>query len=126
MTDKRPVNLDISTIHFPVPAFVSIMHRISGIFLIAAFAAFLCFLQMSLSSPEGFTAAAEMLRQPGWKVAIWLVLAATIYHTCAGIKHLIMDMGIGETLEGGVKGAKLTLVISAAGILLAGWWVMSW
>jgi succinate dehydrogenase / fumarate reductase cytochrome b subunit len=48
------------------------------------------------------------------------VLAALIYHSVAGIKHLIMDLGIGESLEGGILGAKLVMCISALLILLAG------
>ncbi|MCF7982485.1 MAG: succinate dehydrogenase, cytochrome b556 subunit, partial [Pseudomonadales bacterium] len=54
------------------------------------------------------------------KLIIWVVLSALIYHLVAGIKHLLMDFGIGETLKGGQVGAKLTLAISAALILLAG------
>lgn len=33
MNSKRPVNLDITTIKLPLPAYTSILHRISGILL---------------------------------------------------------------------------------------------
>ncbi|MEE4464733.1 succinate dehydrogenase, cytochrome b556 subunit, partial [Azotobacter chroococcum] len=35
----------------------------------------------------------------------------------------IMDMGIGETLEGGTKGSKIVIGVSVALILLSGVWI---
>jgi succinate dehydrogenase / fumarate reductase cytochrome b subunit len=51
---------------------------------------------------------------------VWATLAALIYHSVAGVKHLIQDMGFGETLEGGITGAKLTIIISGILIILSG------
>ena len=39
------------------------------------------------------------------------------------IRHLFMDAGIGETLEGGQDGAKIVLVVSLILIVLAGMWI---
>ena len=126
MSDKRPVNLDIGSIHFPITAKVSILHRLSGLVLIAAFAFFLYLLDLSLSSVEGFKQAAEILTCSPCKFIVWAVLSIMAYHTVVGIKHLIMDLGIGESLEGGVKAARIALAIAVALIALCGWWVMSW
>ena len=38
MSKPRPVNLDLGTISLPVTAKASILHRISGVFLVAAIA----------------------------------------------------------------------------------------
>ena len=35
----------------------------------------------------------------------------------------IMDAGVGETLEGGRRGAKLTFIVTVVLILLAGAWI---
>lgn len=126
MTDKRPVNLSIPSIHFPVTAIVSILHRISGLLLILAFGAFLYLLHFSLASAHDFNKVLAMLQNPGVKFGIWVLLSALAYHSCAGVRHLIMDMGVGETLKGGVLGAQLALASSVVLILLAGVWVMSW
>lgn len=123
MNDKRPVNLDLSTISLPLPAKVSILHRVSGVFLFAAVAVLLCLLGTSLGSEEGFNQVKTWMATPVVKLIVWAVLSGLAYHTAAGVKHLIMDMGIGESLEGGVLGAKLTLVIAAVLIVLAGVWV---
>ncbi|MCB1615418.1 MAG: succinate dehydrogenase, cytochrome b556 subunit [Pseudomonadales bacterium] len=124
MSDKRPVNLDIATIRLPLPAYVSILHRVSGVFLIAGFAVFLYLLDLSLSSPEGFAEAVACLDAPLVKFVVWVVVSAFLYHLFAGLKHLIMDVGIGETLEGGQTGAKITLVASALSIIAAGVWIL--
>jgi succinate dehydrogenase / fumarate reductase cytochrome b subunit len=57
------------------------------------------------------------------KLVLFGVLSALAYHTAAGIKHLIMDMGIGESLAGGVLAARITLVAAAGLIVLAGAWI---
>lgn len=124
MSDKRPVNLDIATIRLPLPAYVSILHRVSGVFLIAGFAVFLYLLDLSLSSPEGFDEALACMDSMLVRFVLWVVVSAFLYHLFAGIKHLVMDAGIGETLEGGQLGAKLTLAASALSILAAGVWIL--
>lgn len=120
---KRPVNLDISTIKLPITAIVSILHRVSGCFLFAGVAVLLWMLQTSLSSPEGFESIANTLASPLCKFVLWVVLAALAYHTVMGIRHLIMDFGIGESLEGGKRGASIALVIAFVLIVLAGVWI---
>ncbi len=120
---NRPVNLDISTIKLPITAVVSILHRVSGVALFAGVAVLLWMLDASLSSEEGFAGVIECLQSPISKAIIWLVLSGLAYHMVAGIRHLLMDCGMGETLEGGQLGAKLALVIAVVLIVLAGVWV---
>ena len=50
-------------------------------------------------------------------------MAGLIYHSVAGVKHLIMDLGIGETMEGGSLGAQIVIGLSVVLILLAGVWI---
>lgn len=123
MNKNRPVNLDIATIKLPITAYVSILHRASGIVLFAAMAILLCALDSSLESAEGFAALKESLQNPIYQFLIWGTLAALAYHLVAGVRHLIMDMGIGETLEGGRNGAKIALVVAVVLIILAGVWI---
>lgn len=123
MNRKRPVNLDISTIKLPITAYVSILHRISGVFLFAGAAVLLWLLDISLASEEGFTAVQEMFDNPLLKFTVWVVLAALAYHAVAGIRHLTMDGGVGESLRGGRVGAQLVVIIAVALFILAGVWV---
>jgi len=120
VNDKRPVNLDIGTIDLPVTALVSILHRASGALLVAGVAVLLWLLDESLASEQSFNAIQLVASSFLCKLLIWAVLSALIYHTVAGVKHLIMDMGVGETLEAGTAASKMVLVISVALIVLTG------
>ena len=123
MKDKRPVNLDIGTMRLPITAWTSIAHRASGVFLFAGIAVLIWALDASLASPESFAELQACLASPLAKLVIWAVVAGLIYHSVAGVKHLIMDLGVGETMEGGTRGAQIVLAVSIALILLAGIWI---
>ncbi|ACR12561.1 succinate dehydrogenase, cytochrome b556 subunit [Teredinibacter turnerae T7901] len=123
MKTNRPVNLDISTIKLPVTAYVSILHRVSGVVLLAGVLVLLYMLDMSLTSEESFDELKELLASPLAKIVLWGVLSALAYHFVAGVRHLIMDAGVGESLEGGKRGAKVALVLAIVLIIAAGVWV---
>jgi len=80
-------------------------------------------LDASLASPESFASLQESLASPIAKLVIWAVVAGLIYHSLAGIKHLIMDFGLGETMEGGILGVRLVVIGSVLLIGLAGVWI---
>lgn len=77
-------------------------------------------LDSSLASEDGFNAVKAVFDSVICKLILWGVLAALIYHTVAGVKHLIMDLGIGETMEGGSRGARIVFVVSGILIVLVG------
>lgn len=107
----------------PITAWASITHRASGVFIFVGMAVFLWMLDASLRSPESFAALEECLASPLAKFVIWAVLAGLIYHTLAGIRHLVMDFGIGESMAGGVFSARLVFALSVVLIVLAGVWI---
>ena len=100
MKDNRPKNLELQTIHFPLPAITSILHRISGVIIFVGIAILLFLLAESLRSEQGFANVQQWLTAPLVKFVVWGILAGLLYHLIAGIKHLIMDTGVGETLQG--------------------------
>ena len=123
MKDKRPVNLDISTIHFPLAAITSVLHRISGVIVFVGVAILLWMFDMSLSSEEGFNALRECSESALFKFVVWAILSALAYHMVAGVKHLILESGLGETKEGVAIAAKLIVVVSALLITALGVWI---
>lgn len=121
--DNRPKNLELQTLHFPLPAITSILHRISGVIIFVGIAILLFLLAESLRSEQGFGNVQQWLTSPLVKFVVWGVLAGLLYHLIAGIKHLIMDTGVGETLQGGINGARLVIIISVIAIIAAGVWI---
>ncbi|GAB2725374.1 succinate dehydrogenase, cytochrome b556 subunit [Halomonas garicola] len=124
VNSKRPVNLDLTTFHFPLPALTSIVHRITGVILFVGLIFAFWALSKSLSSPAGFDAVSDALASNFLaKLIAWGLVSALAFHFVAGIKHLFMDADIGVTHEGGIQKAQATVVISAVLIILAGVWI---
>lgn len=123
MIKKRPKNLDLTTVSFPVPAISSILHRITGVVLFIAVPILLWMLQKSFDS-AGYAELQAMFTESFlWQFILWAVLTSVAYHVIAGVRHLLMDLGIGESLEGGRRGAWSVLVLSAISAVLLGVWV---
>lgn len=124
--ESRPTNVGILNLlifKWPLPSLISITHRIAGVALFAGMAIILYGLDVSLSSEEGFKSIVMMMTSPFGKFVTWALLAALAYHFVAGVKHLLMDLGVGETLEGAVFAARVVILLSAVIIFLAGIWV---
>lgn len=122
---QRPVNLDLQTIRFPITAIASILHRVSGVITFIAVGILLWLLGTSLSSPEGFQQAADIMDDFIVKFIMWGILTALAYHVIVGIRHMLMDFGyLEETFETGQRSAKISFVITVVLSLLAG--VLVW
>jgi succinate dehydrogenase / fumarate reductase cytochrome b subunit len=121
---KRPVYLNLMQIRMPIPAIVSILHRASGLILFLLLPLLLWLLSSSLYSTNSFDALQETLASHLLlRFFIWVVLSSLIYHLIAGIRHLIMDMGIGESLKAARFSAVVVMVISAVCVLFLGIWL---
>ena len=99
------------------------MHRLSGIALFLGTAVLLYLLQLSLESEAGFHQVLEILDGTFAKLVLWVLLAALAYHFVAGIKHLLLDFGLGESKTGAKTGASITLALSFILIAILGVWI---
>jgi succinate dehydrogenase / fumarate reductase, cytochrome b subunit len=124
MAAKRPKNLNLFTIRLPLPALVSIMHRVSGAFLFLLLPLLLWLLQQSLCSNESYTAVHDCLRSPFLKLIYALIIWAYLHHALAGIRHLIMDAQWGLNLHFARNSAKGVLILS--GLLTVGMLILLW
>lgn len=117
---ERPVNLDLTKFSFPFAALASITHRITGVILFGAIGFLLWWLDQALASPAGF---AEVAGSGMFKFLAWLILCAVSYHFFAGIKHLLLDFHIADTVESGELAAKVAVGTAAVVALLLGIWI---
>ncbi|MAA85494.1 MAG: succinate dehydrogenase, cytochrome b556 subunit [Halieaceae bacterium] len=122
--DTRPVNLDLGTIDLPVTAYASITHRVTGVLMFFASFLLLWALDLSLASEASFNSLGDLLSSPLAKGVSWAIASILTYHALAGIKHLIMDAGIGETMRGGVLGARIVFVSAAISAVV--WGLLIW
>ncbi|NVJ51294.1 MAG: succinate dehydrogenase, cytochrome b556 subunit [Gammaproteobacteria bacterium] len=123
MNKQRPVNLDLTSISFPVTAISSILHRITGVFLVIGIPVLLWMLATSLSSAEGFSQISQFIATGFGSLVLWAILTAIAFHIIAGVRHLLMDAGIGESLAGGMLGAKIVLVLAVLAAIGLGVWI---
>ena len=73
----------------------------------------------SLAGPAGYNQTVEFLTQGWFSILFWLFLSSITYHVYAGVRHMIMDMGFGESM----KAAKITsLLVIILGVLSAILW----
>jgi succinate dehydrogenase / fumarate reductase cytochrome b subunit len=122
---KRPVNLDLGTIKLPITSYVSIFHRVSGVIMFFTLAVFLWMLDTSLASEQSFNDLAAMFANPICQFIIWGSLAALAYHAVAGIRHMIMDFGVGEdSFASGRNSAWAAMIVAALVIALITWWIL--
>ena len=121
---KNPVNLNLLSFKFPVPALVSIAHRISGVLLFLLTPVMIYALAYSLGSANQFTGFIVSVQTSIFlKLIVWVTMLALMYHLLAGVRHLIMDMGFGETFSAARISAIVLIIVFIALIVLTGLWI---
>ena len=111
------------SIRMPVSAVASILHRISGVILFVAIGGLLWLWQLSLSSAAGFASARTVVTSPLGFFVLWGVLTALVYHLCAGIRHLLMDLGYFEEKHSGQVSARIVIAVAVVAGLAMGVWL---
>jgi succinate dehydrogenase / fumarate reductase, cytochrome b subunit len=120
----RPKHLNLMQIRLPLPAFVSILHRVSGAVLFLMLPLLLCLWGSSLESAQSFTVFKTWVGHPLVKLVLIGLLWAYLHHFCAGIRHLAMDLHHG--LELATARATSYAVLGISLVLTAVIGVMLW
>ncbi|WP_159917621.1 succinate dehydrogenase, cytochrome b556 subunit [Pantoea sp. 18069] len=113
---------DLPTYRMPAAAWVSILHRISGVIMFVLLPFIVWMLDKSLTSEISFDAFTAAFRAgvgfvPGWflKLTVLALIWAYLHHFVAGLRHIWMDLSHSAvTKEFGKSSAITTLVISIA------------
>jgi len=107
MAKTRPLSPHLQIYKLPLPAVMSITHRISGVVLSSG--------TVLLASGEtGFATAQMVLSHPLGMLVMAGYSAALFYHGCNGVRHLFWDMGKGLTIEAVYRSGKLTITLAIA------------
>lgn len=119
----RPVNLNLFRFHFPLSAVTSITHRLTGGLLFLGVWLLLYLLHLALQDDASAQLSAILASIWG-KGALMLLGACAIFHLLAGIKHLLMDLHIGESLQvaQGLSCSTWLITVLLTAFLIAALW----
>jgi succinate dehydrogenase / fumarate reductase cytochrome b subunit len=113
--------LDLNAAHLPRPAWVSLLHRVSGVLLFLALPLAVWALSVSLSGEGGFERVRGWVLFPTGKLVVVLFAWALLHHWFAGLRHLTLDVHWGEDLGRARQSALVVLAAAGAGALLLAW-----
>jgi succinate dehydrogenase / fumarate reductase cytochrome b subunit len=120
---NRPRFLNLFKMRYPVGAVASIGHRLSGILLLLSLPFLVNGLDLSLRSEADFLVLHRLFASLWGCIALALAAWGVIHHLAAGVRHLLMDAGIGTRLDQARASARWVIALGALGgiaILLRG------
>jgi succinate dehydrogenase / fumarate reductase cytochrome b subunit len=120
---RRPVFLDLVRIRLPLPGWVSILHRVSGVLLFLALPLGVWALSLSLSGETGFRRVQAWAAHPLARLALLILVWAFSHHFFAGLRHLALDMDRGLELQVARRSSRAVL-LAAGTVTLAVAWVL--
>ena len=120
---KQPKNLNLFSIRLPLPALVSILHRLSGVLLFLLMPFLTWAFYSSISSGVNFNKTVLILNT--WPVQIikLFFIWALIHHLMAGLRHLLLDLQIGNDLIVARFSSKTVLIISFLLTVIVVYWL---
>lgn len=120
MNKKRPKHLALHLIKLPLPGFVSILHRVSGLLLFLSLPLLLLMLQYSLNSIESYTTLQSAFSHPLVKLILLGLLWAFLHHFCAGLRYLAIDLHYVKSLTQARNSSKVVMAVSLTLTVLLG------
>lgn len=111
---ERPVYLDLTKIRLPLSAFISITHRLSGMYVFfITLPLGLSLINKSIKSKSSFEELiVEISSVSFFSFFVLLSFQILLYHVLTGVRHLIMDFfHVGESLDGSYYSAILTVCL---------------
>ena len=120
MAKARPLSPHLQIYRLPLPALLSITHRMTGVVLSTGTILLALWLIALAQGPETFATAMMIISQPLGQIVLFGYSVALFYHMCNGIRHLNWDRGSGLEIEAVYRSGKIT--IAAAICLTAVLW----
>ena len=102
---SRPVFLNLWKIALPLPALISILHRITGVIFFLGLPVLL-YLYYVLSTAQAIHLHWYAL------FIIWGLISSFTYHVLAGLRHVVFDFGHIHRLDRARQSAWVVLIVS--------------
>jgi len=118
---NRPLSPHLGIYRPQISSVLSILHRISGIFLAIGIIGLAYWLSALAGGPAAYADAVGVLGSGPGKLALFLWLLAFCYHFLNGIRHLFWDAGLGFEIQQVIRSGWAVLI--GAAVLAATLWV---
>jgi succinate dehydrogenase / fumarate reductase cytochrome b subunit len=104
----------------PVAAVLSILHRVAGVLLFAAFPFAVYFFDLSLRDPEHYARARDVLTaSTAARIACAIALWALAHHLLSGIRYLLLDARVGVGRAAAQRSAWLVFALEIVAVVAA-------
>lgn len=120
MGKARPLSPHLQVYRLPLPAVMSITHRMTGVILASGTVLLTAWLVALAYGPQSFALAMMVVGNPLGQLVLFGYSAALFYHMCNGIRHLNWDRGQGLEIEQVYRSGKITIAVAL--ILTAALW----
>ena len=124
----RPVYINLLQIKLPISAISSITHRLAGIYIFfVTLPLSLFLLYFSTKSYNGFMFISTLLKDSiffATFVAFSFLIFA--YHILTGVRHLLQDMHIGESLEASRASSYIVFFLWSILVAAVIWRILLW
>lgn len=117
--NKRPVFLDLTRIHLPVTAVLSIGHRITGVLLILLIPLLVFLFDRSLSGEEGYDFVVGLLQGNAFRALLLLAIWLFVHHFLAGLRYLLIDLEVGVEVRSARASAWIVLAGGVVTLFIA-------
>lgn len=108
---KRPKNLNLFSVKFPMSAVMSVGHRVAGVLLFLLIPYFIYLFQLSIVNEAGFIQLTTILDSPLAKVFFLITIWSLAHHFLAGIRYFLLDLDIGIEKKWAQKTAVLVMFL---------------
>lgn len=119
---KRPLSPHLQVYRPQLSSVSSILHRITGAFLVVGGVVFVWWLMAAATGPEAFARANSCLTSTFGQIVLFGWVWAGFYHLVNGIRHLIWDTGQGYGKDESNRSARI--VIGGSVLLTLSFWLI--
>lgn len=121
---NRPVNLNLLAFRFPLNAYISILHRVTGVVMVLGLVVGLWWLNELILFPQDFSRNMTLSHTLLGQLMLFAWLSSLWFHWLAGAKHLLLEhdvFGLSSNLQKATTASKGLLIFFAVGEMLLAW-----
>ncbi len=96
---RRPLSPHLQVYRPQLTSVLSILHRMTGVFLASGAAMLCCWLLTAAAGPDYYAWSIWFLTSWAGYALLFIWSFCLFYHLCNGVRHLFWDIGIGFSLR---------------------------